>query len=102
MNILFYVVIAVYYLAINIYGIVILKIQKKARTEERPYDETLSDGKIFLTAILGGALGIFIGMCAMKYRLKSLILMVFLPVIIAVNIYIVVMIVTTNNFSLIV
>lgn len=94
-------IIAVYYLAINIYGIVILKIQKKARLEEKSYDDTLSDGKLLLTALLGGSLGIFVGMFAMKYRLKSFVLMVLIPVILAINIYILVLIFTNNNFMLI-
>lgn len=101
MNVFFHVVIGVYYIAINVYGIVILKIQKKARMEERSYDDTLSDGKLLLTALLGGSLGIFVGMFAMKYRLKSLILMVLIPVILAVNIYILVLIFTNNNFILV-
>lgn len=100
MNILFYVVIGVYFFAINIYGIVILKMQKTAREEERTFDDTISDGKILLTALLGGALGVFVAMFAMKYRLKSLILMVLLPVIVAINVYIIVMIVSTNNFTI--
>ena len=46
-----------------------------------------SDGKIILTALLGGAIGIYCAMFAMRYRLKNLLFMILMPVIAVVNIY---------------
>ena len=57
------------------------------------------DGKIFTSALLGGAAGIFIATFALKYRLKSLFLMVLMPVMIVVNVYILILL-FTGNFGL--
>ena len=48
------------------------------------------DGKILFAAILGGALGTYIAMFALRYRLKSLLFMVSMPVIAALDIYLLV------------
>lgn len=85
MPILFVILIVVYFLAINFYGILMLKFQKNAK--ELDEDTSITDGKLFLTGLLGGALGIFIFMFIFKYRLKNLILMVMFPILIAINIY---------------
>lgn len=91
MVVLFYVLTVVYLLAINLYGILMLNFQKKARQDGDKENIGVSDGKLLLTAMLGGAIGIYIFMFILKYRLKSLIMMVFIPVLIALNVYIVVM-----------
>ena len=87
MPIIFYIVVAVYILAVNFYGILILKFQKDPKEEG---DETpaVSDAKLFFTALIGGAAGIFAFMFIFRYRLKNLLFMVFLPVIIAINVYV--------------
>ena len=76
---LFYIIIIVYFIAINFYGIIMLKYQKKSRETE---DENLliKDGRLYLTAFLGGALGIYVFMFIFKYRLKSLLMMVIMPI----------------------
>ena len=91
MVVLFYVLTVVYLLAINLYGILMLNFQKKARQDGDEENIGVSDGKLLLTAMLGGAIGIYIFMFILKYRLKSLIMMVFIPVLIALNVYSVVM-----------
>lgn len=65
-----------------------LHFQKKARNNGDEENITISDTKLFLAGLLGGATGIFIFMFLLKYRLKSLFMMVFMPVLIALNIYI--------------
>ena len=57
--------------------------------------------------ILGGALGIYVAMFVLKYRMRSLMLMVFMPVLIVFNIYLIVVgfannfwIITDNGLSL--
>ena len=89
MPVLVYIVFIVYIFAINLYGVLILHFQKKSREEES--SEKVSDAKLLLAAILGGATGIFVFMFIFKYRLKSLFLMVTLPVIISINVYLIIM-----------
>lgn len=96
MLILSYILMAVYVIAINVYGAIILGFQRKERLEERQVDGSVSDGKLFLTGALGGALGIYVFMFIYKYRLKSLLLMVTMPVLIAINVYVIVLILNNN------
>ncbi len=88
---LFYIVFIVYLVAVNLYGVLMLRFQKKASEDESGETPKISDAKLFLAAILGGATGIFVFMFIFKYRLKSLFLMVFMPVLIAVNVYLIVL-----------
>lgn len=95
MLVLGYIISAVYLLAINIYGVLILKFQKKEK-ENNIHDGSVTDGKLFLTGALGGALGIYLFMFIYKYRLKSLFLMVIMPCLIALNIYVLVLLFNSN------
>lgn len=85
---LLYLLTATYIIAINLYGILILKFQKKARELDTDTDE-ITDARLLFTGILGGAIGIFIFMFIFKYRLKSLLLMVLMPLFIALNAYLI-------------
>ncbi len=97
MPILIYALSAVYVLAINLYAFLLLKTQKKQRSNGQ--EHTVSDGKLFMTALLGGALTIYISMFILKYRLKNLFFMVIMPLIITVNIYICIVL-FSNDFGL--
>ncbi len=77
-----------YLVAINLYGILMLHFQKKARKEGDDENISVSDGKLLLTGLLGGATGIFVFMFIFNYRLRSIIMMVLMPVFIAINVYI--------------
>lgn len=89
------IILIVYILAVNLYGILMLHFQKKARTNGEN-SLKISDGKLLLAAILGGATGIFIFMFLFKYRLKSIVMMTLMPVLIAINVYIVILIFQGN------
>ncbi len=82
-----YVIMITYIIAINFYGILMLHFQKKSRQNGDEENITISDGKLMIAGLLGGATGIYLFMFIFKYRLKSLFLMVLMPVFIAVNIY---------------
>ncbi len=88
MPFLVYLIIIVYVIAINLYGVLMLRFQKKAREDGDEESIIVSDSKLLLAGLLGGATGIFIFMFIFKYRLKSLFMMVLMPVFIAVNYYI--------------
>jgi uncharacterized membrane protein YsdA (DUF1294 family) len=67
-----------------------LKFQKNARENGDEESIAIGDGKLLFTGLLGGALGIFVFMFIFKYRLKSFVMMVLMPVFIALNVYLVV------------
>lgn len=92
MPVLIYVLTIVYLVAINFYGILMLNFQKKARQNGDEENIAISDTKLFLAGLLGGATGIFVFMFIFKYRLKSLFMMVFMPVLIALNVYVIILI----------
>lgn len=95
MQTLLYIILAVYFVAINFYGILMLKFQKKAIIENEDKTEKpkfkISDAKILLAGILGGATGIYIFMFILKYRIKSLFMMIIMPIFIAIDIYLIVL-----------
>lgn len=82
------VVVIVYFLAVNVYGFLLIMFQKKS--EEECTERTVSDGKLFVAGALGGATGVYVAMFVFKYRLSSLFLMVMMPVLITINVYIIV------------
>lgn len=87
MPVIFYVLVTVYILSINLYGILMLNFQKRAREEGDDENIAISDTKLMLAGLLGGATGIFIFMFILKYRLKSLVMMITMPLFIALNVY---------------
>ncbi|MBE7081081.1 MAG: hypothetical protein E7372_00795 [Clostridiales bacterium] len=66
-----------------------LKYQKKAREDGDEENIGISDTKLIFTGLLGGALGIFVFMFILKYRLKSLVMMVLMPLFISLNAYLI-------------
>lgn len=88
MLILIRILVAVYYVAINVYAFLLMKTQKQA--EEQGVCSSVRDGSVFVSSILGGAIGVYAAMFVYKYRLRSLPLMVFTPVIAVMHVYLVV------------
>lgn len=83
---LLYIIFIVYILAVNFYAVLLLKSQRDefGRDEAKMHS---GDGKLILTAILGGAIAIYLSMFILRYRTKNLLLMILMPVIGVLNVY---------------
>lgn len=83
--VLLYIIFAVYIAAVNFYAVLLIKSQRDGDggTNGKP----AGDGKLILTAILGGALALYISMFVMRYRTNNLLLMILLPVAAVLNIW---------------
>ncbi len=104
-----------YFLAANVYGFILINFQKKhyqkiAKLQEASIESVNSNGetpplsqqekdtpkekapignfKLYITGLLGGALGIYIAIFVYKYKLSNFLLMVTMPVLFAINLYI--------------
>ena len=91
MPFIFTLITITYFISINLYGILMLHFQKKARANGDEENISVSDSKLLLTGLLGGATGIFIFMFIFKYRLRSLFMMVLMPIFIVLNVYLLIM-----------
>ena len=85
MLILIKILVIVYYASINVYSFLLLRSQKKS--EEDGNCSRIRDGNLLVTAFLGGALGIYVGAFILRFRTRSLFLMVFMPVIVVINLF---------------
>lgn len=83
---IFYVLLTVYILAVNFYSFRLVKTQRDD-WESGGNVYSKQDGKLFLAAVLGGAVAIYISMFAMRFRLSNLALMIFMPLIAVINLY---------------
>lgn len=87
---LMYIVFTVYIIAINFYSVMLLISQKN----EYLIDESKlnsGDGKLILSALLGGALGIYVTMFITRFKLKNMLFMILMPVIGALNVWFIVL-----------
>ncbi len=82
--VLLYILLTVYIIAVNFYAYRFIREQRDSVDAGEP---AAGDGKIFLSAILGGAVTLFASLLIMKYRRSSFVLMVFLPLLAVLNIF---------------
>lgn len=83
---LVYIVLATYIAAVNVYSVMLLLSQRN----EYLMDESKlnsGDGKLILSALLGGAIGIYVTMFITRFKLKNMLLMIILPVIGVLNVW---------------
>ena len=87
---LMYIVFTVYIIAINFYSIMLLISQKNEYlTDESKLNS--GDGKLIPSALLGGALGIYVTMFITRFKLKNMLFMILMPVIGALNVWFIVL-----------
>lgn len=91
------ILLATYVLAINIYGVIILKYQKNELKTSITTKPPIKDVRIFLTGILGGAPLIYIFMFIFRHKLKNMLFMIIFPVLVALYGCIIYLLVK-NNF----
>lgn len=82
---IFYTFVGTYLLAINFYAFLLVKNLKDETDGTDNFKK--SDGRLFLTGLLGGALTIYICLFVFKYRQKSLFLMILMPLLVVLNVY---------------
>ncbi len=94
MNGLFRVIIITYIVSLNVYSYLLIYFQKKQLEESN--ETSVKDAKLFLSGLIGGAIGIYVSMFIYKYRLQNMLFMILVPMLIVLNVYVFISIFTGN------
>ena len=93
------IVVITYIIAINVYSYLLVLTQKKQMEEH--LKSSVRDSKLFVAGLLGGALGVYIAMFTLSFRLQNLFLMVVMPILIVLNLYLIIL-AFINNFGFVI
>ena len=81
------ILIPVYLISVNVYSFLLLRAQKQSFEENEQSEKRVKDIRLYLAGLFGGAIGVYVGMFCLKFRLKNFFLMVIMPLLIAVTLY---------------
>ena len=87
MTILIITLIAVYFIAVNFYAFMLMRLQKNQSVSEQNTQRKITDKRLFLSGAIGGALGVYLATFILKYRRDSLLIMVVMPLLIALTVF---------------
>ncbi|MBO5525200.1 MAG: hypothetical protein J5993_00430 [Clostridia bacterium] len=90
--IFYYVLLAAYLVGANVYGFFLVKNER--------YDQDGGNGKLFLAAILGGALAVYSSMFIFRFRLKNPFLMLTMPILIVFNVFLAILLFRAGQFAM--
>lgn len=79
------ILLIVYIVAVNFYAFMLVRAQKIQNAEGG--ESKIKDGKLLLIGAMGGALGVFLSTFILSYRKDSMLLMVVMPLLVAINVY---------------
>lgn len=94
-----YILLAVYLVSVNVYSFLLVRTMKK-RAEDRTDERRQGNAKLLIAALLGGAAAAYAALFAWKFRTDNLLLMIALPVLAALNIYLIVTMLRNGLFLL--
>lgn len=80
-----YIFLAVYLLAVNIYGFILVRSLRESALERR--GTAAKKAKVLLAGALGGALAGYVAMFALRCGTDDALLMLSMPLLIALNVY---------------
>lgn len=80
-----YIFLAVYLLAVNIYGFILVRSLRESALERR--STAAKKAKVLLAGALGGALAGYVAMFALRCGTDDALLMLSMPLLIALNVY---------------
>ena len=83
---LLYIILATYIAAVNVYSVMLLLSQRNEFLSDESKLNS-GDGKLLLSALLGGAIGIYVTMFITRFKMKNMLLMIALPVIGVLNVW---------------
>lgn len=87
---LLYILFGAYIAAVNVYSVMLLLSQRNEYLNDESKLNS-GDGKLLLSALLGGAIGIYVTMFITRFKLKNMLLMIALPVIGVLNVWFIVL-----------
>lgn len=97
---LLYILFITYIVAINAYSVMLLlSLRNDYLADESKLNS--GDAKLILSALLGGAISIYVTMFITKFKIKNMLLMIILPVLAVLNVWIAV-VAFRSGFSMIV